>query len=399
MTSRPTLRARISGLIPGAGDVAFNRDRNRAVPSSRAPRRGYRPPRFHDRPSHILVVPIEGPQFPEWGPGHRNFYYEAFQSARERLGPERVSYLDVPAGTSAESWHRQLRDAVHDRGATHIVTHAEHDPGNPDTWSWDVAWNAIAPSWDGVLLGVAFDSAFDLVTMKNRRLARMSPNFVHVDICMPADGMLLRERTEVGPVTMPMSQESLRLIDRRLAEVSPEHDVSFIGALYPYRVQLIESLKAAGLDVAVNPHRADVTADFASSRANQPGWLDYMAGLAGSRMTVNFSRSSAGSWEQLKTRVIEATLAGTFLLTDDRERTRLYFEPEVEYGYFSDPQHLAVVTRKWLDAESQRLSGARAAQAKARTIINEDFWRGIDVGLARRGLPPTQVLSGEPAKS
>lgn len=399
VSSSPSLRARLGGLIPGAGDFAFNRDRNRSTPASKAPRGGHRPPSFRDRPSHVLVVPIEGPQFPDWGPGHRNFYYEAFRSAEEQLGPSRVSYLDVPPHGRPEAWHRQLRDAVHDRQATHIVTHAEHDPGEPDVWTWDIAWNSLSPEWDGVLLGVAFDSAFDLVTMKSRRLARMSPNFVHVDICTPADGMLLRDRGEVGPVTMPMSQESLSLIDQRLAGITPRHDISFIGALYPYRVQMIESLRSAGLDVAVNPHRSDVTADFAASRIDQPGWLEYMAGYAESRMTVNFSRSSAGSWEQLKTRVIEATLAGTFLLTDDRDRTRVYFEPEVEYGYFRDPEDLVDVAGQWLNAGDVRHAGAMAAQAKAQTIIQRDFWTRIDDGLTRRGLPVTRVLSSEAPKA
>ena len=116
-------------------------------------------------------------------------------------------------------------------------------------------------------------------------------------------------------------------------------------------------------------------------------------------MTVNFSRSSAGSWEQLKTRVIEATLAGTFLLTDDRERTRVYFEPEVEYGYFRDPQDLVDVAGQWLNAVDTRNAGAMAAQAKARTIIQRDFWTRIDDGLTKRGLPATDVRSSEAPKA
>ena len=399
MTNKPNLRTRLGGLVPGAGDFAFNRDRNKSVPGSKAPRRGYEPAPFLDRESRVLVVPIEGPQFPEWGPGHRNFYYEAFQSARERLGSDRVSFLDVAPGERPEVWHQALVEMVHDRHITHIVTHAEHDPGNPDSWTWDAVWNRLAPTWDGVLLGVMFDSAFDLVTMKTRRLARMSRNFVAVDICMSADGVLIRNRPEVGPVTMPMSDESMHLVEERLAGVPIEHDISFIGALYPYRVQLIDYLRAEGLDVAVNPHRRDVTTDFTSSRTNQPGWLDYMAGLAGSKMTVNFSRSSAGAWEQLKTRVIEATVAGTFLLTDDRDRTRLYFGPEVEYGYFEGPGQLASVAAQWLEDESQRVEGAHLAQAKAKEIITSDFWQRIDTGLGYRGLPATHVVSGESAKS
>lgn len=369
------------------------------MPESRAPRRGYRRPPVTDRPPHILVVPTEGPQFPEWGPGHRNFYFEAYRSAQEQLGEQAASVLDVAPGQRPEVWHRALIDAVHDTEATHIVTHVEHDPGNPDSWTWDVAWNQLAPTWDGIFLGVMFDSAFDLVTMKARRLARMSPNFVAVDICMPADGVLLRQRPEVGPVTMPMSRESLVMVEERLAGVEPSHDVSFIGALYPYRVELIERLRADGLDVAVNPHRSDETLDFVSSRTDQPGWLDYMAGLAGSRMTVNFSRSSAGSWEQLKTRVIEATVAGTFLLTDDRDRTRLYFDPEVEFGYFGDVEQLVSVAEDWLERESERVHGAIAAREKAREIILRDFWMRIDAGLAHRALRHTGIGSGQSFES
>jgi spore maturation protein CgeB len=114
-----------------------------------------------------------------------------------------------------------------------------------------------------------------------------------------------------------------------------------------------------------------------------------MAGLAASKMTLNFSRSSAGNFEQLKTRVIEATLAGTFLLTDDRDRTRLYFEPEVEYGFFGSVAELPVVVDRWLSDDAQRIAGARAAQVKAENIAVTDFWERIDQGLVARGLPVT----------
>jgi len=337
----------------------------------------------------VVVVPTEGPQFPDWRPGTRNFYYEAYQSAREVLGEQGVSVLDVAPGEPHEKWVRRLADLVQDTQATHVITHVEHDPGSPDSWHWDVAWNRLAPAWDGVLLGVMFDSAFDLVTMKSRRLARMSPNFVAVDICMPSAWSLVRGRGEVGPVTMPVSRQSLALVQERLADVSVEHDISFIGALYPYRVELIEELRAHGVDVAVNPHREDATHDFASSRRDQPQWLDYMAGLAASKMTVNFSRSSAGNFEQLKTRVIEANLAGTFLLTDDRDRTRLYLEPEVEYGFFGSVADVPAVVDRWLSDEAGRAAGARAAQVKAEGIAVTDFWERIDRGLAARRLPVT----------
>jgi len=378
---------RAERFFPGLEDRAFNRARNASVPASRAPQGGHFPPVFDEREPHIVVVPQEGPQFESWRPGTRNFYYEAHQTAREIYGDQAVSVLDVAPGEPSFSWHRRLRELLGDTRATHVVTHIEHDPGSPNEWTWDVAWNELTPTWDGVLLGVMFDSAFPLITMKSRRIARMSPNFVAVDICTSMDSVLVSGRREVGPVTMPMSRESTALVMDRITEIKPEHDVSFIGVMYPYRVELVERLRAAGVDVTVNPHRSDVAEDPESSRTAQPSWLDYMAGLASSRMTINFSRFSVGDAEQLKTRVIEATLAGTLLLTDDRNSTRQFFTPEEEFGYFAGIDDLPTVIESW-KSNPERLDSARqAAQVKAVEIGALDFWTRINQGLGRRALP------------
>ena len=376
-----------SRLIPGIDDRAFNRARDRSEPASRAPRGGYPRTPFQQRPTHLVVVPQEGPLSRDWRPGTRNLYYEAFRSAAEIAGADRVSVLEVTPEDSPAHWHQSLIDHVRERNATHILTHIEADPSASSRWTWDVLWNQLAPQWDGVLLGVMFDSAFDLITMQSRRLARMSPQFVAVDICTSLDGVLKRGRSEVGPVTMPISRESLDLVNSRMADITPVHDVSFIGALYPYRVACIEELRALGIDVVVNPHRPDVTTDFASSRTNQPGWLDYMAGLAGSQMTINFSRSSAGAFEQLKTRVIEAALAGSLLLTDDVSSTRLFFQEGTEFGHFTDVTDLPSVIETWL-GDPEALDLARStARTRAQRIALYDFWHGINRGLQVRGLP------------
>ena len=391
MSTTPRMRARMGKFaerfIPGLEDRAFNRARNAAEPTSRAPRGGYRPVSHVERDPHIVVVPQEGPQFESWQPGTRNFYFEAFQTARELFGDDAVSVLDVSKGERPESWQRRLQDHLLDRKATHIVTHIEHDPGNPEQWTWDIAWNQLASRWDGALLGVMFDSAFPLITMKARRIARMSPNFVAVDICARADSVMVPGRIEVGPVTMPVSRMSSELVRDRIQEIEPTHDVSFIGVMYPYRMELVDRLRADGVDIAVNPHRQDFAEDPLSSRRLQPSWLDYMAGLASSRMTINFSRFSADDVEQLKTRVIEATLAGTFLLTDDRNSTRLFFDPEVEFGCFAGIESLPDVINHWKSRSNDVELGRRQAQTKAREIGATDFWARISNGLNRRGLP------------
>jgi hypothetical protein len=214
----------------------------------------------------------------------------------------------------------------------------------------------------------------------------MSPQFLAVDICMPLKGEFHAGRDEVGPVNMPVSRDTLELVNQAISSVSKIHDVSFVGALYPYRQHLIEELRLRGINVAVNPHRSDATTDFESSRANQPSWLEYMRGLASSHMTINFSQSSAGPFEQLKTRVIEATLAGTYLLTDDKDRTRLFFEPE-QFSTFNSVDELPELIESLLSDREALDARARSAQERARELAVTDFWVQIDQGLQTRGLP------------
>ena len=345
---------------------------------------------------HVVVVPQEGEGFNSFRAGTRNFYFEAAQCLQELLGDTAVSTFDVTQGESPASWHVRLLQYLGDVGATHVLTHIEHDPGTGGgQFTWDTFWTFAAPRWKGVLLGVMFDSAYRGIRSAGKQLARISDRFVLVDICMPMNGALAWRRPEVGPVNMPVSRASMALTDERIAGLEPTCDVSFIGALYPYRVELIERLRAAGVTIAVNPHRPDETTDFASSRQDQPGWLDYMAGLRSSRMTVNFSQSSAGPVQQLKTRVIEATLAGTLLLTDDRDRTRLFWREGEEFVRFNGPSDLPGIVTGLL-AEPDRLRDITlAGQRRARQLAPTSFWEGIDAGLARRRLP--LILGGSHA--
>ena len=388
-----SVRSQVGGLAskvyPGLDERIWNRQRDRQFPSTRVRNP---PPASLDRGVHVLVVPQEGPVFDSWRPGTRNFYFEARQTAVEILGADRVSFLDVARGEPWESWSPRLVSMANEVGATHIITHIESDPSSESTtWHWDIAWAELLRSWDGVLLGVMFDSAYYWINAQSRRLARMSPRFMVVDICTPMDGSMLRGRPEVGPVNMPMSTVSLDLIRQRCAGVEKQWDVSFIGVLYPHRVDALEKLSNRGVDVALNPHRMDDARDYASTAADQPSWLNYMGALAASRMTINFSQSNARPVQQLKTRVIEGMLAGTVVVTDDVDRTSRFFSPGVDYRYFRDLDALPDVISQALAEPGILAESAAAVLPRAESLANRGFWDAIDVGLRRRSLPP--VLS------
>ena len=397
-----TVRARgaalASRVVPDLDERLWHRARRReaaaatrallaAVPGSVASR----PVEARVRHSHLVVIPQDGPVAATWQVAGGNFLFEVTQSAREYLGVDRVSVLAMDEAETTPQFHARALRTILAEGATHVLAQVEADPWQGG-WNWDVLLAGLRERWDGVLLGLMFDSGFQWLRARSRHLARLSPNYVHVDICVPMSGRLVRGRSEVGPVSMPISDATLAALDGatrqdRSAEAD-RYDVSFIGALYPYRVELLDRMRAAGIDVAVNPHRPDVTTDFAESRANQPTYRDYMAALGRSRMTINFSQASSGTEQQLKTRVLEATAMGCVLLTDDVDRTDRYFIPGEEYIPFRHPDEIPQIAADLLEDPVRLERIGSRARARARAINVTSFWGGIDQGLAARRLRP-----------
>jgi len=338
---------------------------------------------------HLVVIPQVGPDVDTWRPAGGNFLYEVAQAAREQYGDDRVSIFAVGGDEPEAEWHQRLIRHLVETGATHLIAQVEADPNTAQKkYSWDVFWSQLHPRWDGVFLGLVTDSYFKWITAAARRLARMAPRFMLVDICMPMDGVLVPGRPEVGPVNMPVSDASLAVIDETCADVDRIYDVTFIGTLYPYRVEMLDRIRATGAAVAVNPHREVPATDYESSRQFVPSYVDYMKALAQSRITINFSQANAGTQQQLKTRILEAAAMGCLVLTDDVDRSDRFWIPEEEYGFFATPEDLPSVVEAWLK-DPERLERARlAGQRRAREINTSSFWGGVDVGLARRGLRP-----------
>jgi hypothetical protein len=335
----------------------------------------------------IVVVPPEGPSHGNWEPAQWNIYYEAYQRLKETHGDHRVLSFFVEPGEAVSKWQRRLIDFVADQRATHLLTHVEKDPeSDAGEWAWDTFWEAASRFWGGVFLGGMFDSSYRFTEAKAKVMARMSPNFVLVDICMPMDGSLRARRPEVGPVNIPMSEQTLTLVDEYIAGQTKEFDISFIGVLYDYRVELVDRLRSLGLNVAVNPHRQDDPRDADATRRSQPSWLDYMRGLASSRSTINFSRSNAGPFEQLKTRVVEVGLAGSYLFTDDRDRTRRFWD-EQTFSMFDSPDQLAQLAQEVLTDTDEVIARTDNFRERARYLARHHYWGEIEAVLRARGLP------------
>ncbi len=389
------LRGMIGRLVPGAEEKAFRQQADsRAASLIAAGDYDRQLANVHGglgpREGHLVIVPMEGPRDRTWIPAGGNFFYEISQSAREFHGAQRVTVFEVRENEAPAQWHQRLIRFLVESQATHLLAQIESDPWPPRDPTWDVLWQQLSARWDGVFLGVMFDSAFRMVLLNARNIARINDRFVVVDICMPMNDSMVKGRSEVGPVNMPISDQTLSVLDAELVGIEPLHDVSFIGALYPYRIDLIQALRSQGIDVSVNPHRPDVTADFVQSRTNQPTYVDYMRGLAQSKITINFSESSARGVQQLKTRILEASAMGALVLTDDRDRSDRFWVPGQEIAYFAHVSDVPSQVASYLNDPVKLQQVQDAGRRKARSINVSSFWEGIDSGLAERGLPSIQ---------
>jgi spore maturation protein CgeB len=104
-------------------------------------------------------------------------------------------------------------------------------------------------------------------------------------------------------------------------------------------------------------------------------------------MTLNFSMASSGAHQQLKWRVIEATLAGSLLLTDDRDRTREFFAPQREFDSFDSSADLARVIEQWLSRPDHLRAAQKRGQQRARALATLELWTLLGRVLEMRSLP------------
>jgi hypothetical protein len=338
-----------------------------------------------DSDVHLIVVVHDGPGIPNFHLAGGNHFFEVHQSAVEVLGAENVTLFGVAKDEPTHAWQERLLRTVSETAATHLFCQIEIDPNQGSNWNWDVIVPVLDQYWGGPIIGMMYDAAYEWLRHRAHRLGRQADSLLIAELCQPMDGFVRKGRYEVGPMTMPISQASIAVIDERVRDLRKEFDVSFVGALYDYRQVLLDRIAATGLSVAINPHRQDVASTFEESRTNQPTYVDYMAGLARSELTINFSLANGGPSEQYKIRVHEASLVGTICLTDDKDRTRLFYPPN-EYQYFPSIDALPAVIETRLHDRDALHRDQEGARQRAHELSRYDFWGRIEYGLQRRGM-------------
>lgn len=325
----------------------------------------------------LYVVPArDGGDF--WTPGRGNHSFDLVESAREYLAPARVHTLEITHGET--DWSTRVARSAVELGATHVMGHVEHDPAGSHDWTWDTCIRELRLVWHGVFVAISYDSAYPYASMLLDRLTRMYDKTLVMAIDRPLTGLIRPKYECAGPVFLPVPKVSITALDALTAHIIPDHDLTFIGNVegYPYRADSLEELRAAGLEVIVNPHFAEGT--------TRPGFAEYAGALKSSRITINFSRCNGEPITQLKTRILEGSLFGTIVASDSGLYADPYFTPGEHYIVYESPDDL----RRQVDELISNPKALDEMRLRARTraleIAPTCFWENLDRALAARAL-------------
>jgi hypothetical protein len=331
--------------------------------------------------SVLFVIPQDEHGEDRWLPGVGNYPFELFESAKEALGDDRVHQILIPSDEPAGTWHDRVITAARQLGVTHIFGRTDHEPNGLDhLWSWDVFVKRLKREWPGVFLALSYDSAYPYVSMHLDRLTRLHNKTMPVVLDRPISPVIRPHRPAAGPLFLPFSTASMRVLDAAIADVQPEFDLTFIGNVsgYPYRSELLAELEAAGLNVVVNPQSGGTD--------NRPGFESYARALKTSRVTLNFSRCNGVPITQLKTRLLEGSLFGAVVASDSPLYAQDYFADGKEFISYSSPQDLKAKLTDLLTDDTALADMRANARAKAESLRVTNLWSKVDAALTARGL-------------
>lgn len=342
------------------------------------------PPTDSDQPTMVLYVVPERDGGKAWQPGSGNHSFDLVESVREYLTPEQVHTIEITAGEI--DWSQRVAKTAVSLSATHVIGHVEHDPAGSHDWTWDTFIRDLRAVWSGTFVAISYDSAYPYASMLLDRLARLYDNTVVMAIDRPLTGLIRPKHECAGPAFLPVPTVSIEALDALTVDIEPIHDLTFIGNVdgYPYRSDTLAALRAAGLEVAVNPH-------FGQGEG-RPGFAEYAGALKSSRITINFSRCNGEPITQLKTRIMEGSLFGTVVASDSDLYASPYFTPGKHFLVYSSPEDLhrqvtaLLADPAALDAMRQR------ARARAIEIAPFCFWENLDTALRARDLPALRGL-------
>jgi hypothetical protein len=307
-------------------EMRFNYHRDKIIKITKSPKQDLVDLEYIKMDSKSLLIVVPSFYSKNWIPAEGNFYFEMFQSAKEKYPNWEIEVYFCEA---EREWQKTLEEVLIKIRPDILLISSEIDPNGNSDWTLDVFIGNLKRVWNGTICYLLFDSAFPLHVWRLKRLIRINPkNFV-----VSIDRNLRQEEkinsTNIGPTFLPISKLSMKilseLIQRKIAEEDLDPiQMSFIGQEYPYRRKILSEIATGFHGIQINPQL---------QMKNPHSYLSYITALYLSEFTINMSRQHVINKPQLKCRVLEASLFGSYVISDESVYTQLFLEADEHFSY------------------------------------------------------------------
>jgi len=319
----------------------------------------------------LIIIPPGQSEKKRFGPGLGNYHFELFKSAQEIFGQDYVTTYSLDESKSFESEVSTLIEVIRSSTIERVLFHIESIDPAKGFWRWDILALALGSLTRKVgAIGFMTDGVYALHQLFCKRFLDIHSNSCFIQIDRKPESLYLPAGRLVGPTFLPISNASVDTLVQRasIAGLGEKNELTFIGKVYGYRKTELSVVEAAGLNVVVNPQSS-------GDSSTKAAYVDFFRALVESKFTLNFSRANGVSKPQLKSRMLEARLAGCVPITDDKELNSVFFDEGRDFIAFDSVGEVAGKIRGWTDGgegESDWFDSPRFAQCRA--LAQRNFW-------------------------
>lgn len=314
-------------------------------------------------------------------------YKELYYSSSDYLGENNVYKLQIEKD---KSYLKQIYCSI----KTNKPTHCIYDP-RTGSQNWVLGllqsfFIAILYQYYGI---VPISVLTDLPVRAWRAQSAVVTAQRGIVICLMSPKDIFRifpHRRLIGPITMPFSRKTLKLLDALRNEKKSDESKSiiFTGSLYEPRTtilnQISEKLKEKRINLEVKGR------PLGSVRISD---IDYWERLVNASMvftTANQISSKQTDWDwipHLIYRYLEVTASGSLLIANEVPSLERIFKPGIDYISFNSIEDAVCKIEYYWNNKSEMELIAKNGNLKARSLIEINaYWLYIDLALGKYSL-------------
>lgn len=298
-----------------------------------------------------------------WGPGNGNIYFEIWQSALECENLGDIVLYKVKFQN--KDWHLDVIELLSSHNIDFILMDVEQDPSGVPNWDSDLKIASIRKYWNGKIFLFSLDMAFTTHLMRASKIIESDKNSIVISIDRNVRKFFFMRG--IGPLLAPISLQSINYIDSKLTvPLEKKYELTFIGTIYKQREKVLHSITDFGIPLSINPHQ---------NSGERESYTNYIKTIMESKYTLNLSKAGRDPISQIKSRLLEASIFGTRVVTDSKNNITGNFPLKNGIIRFRNLKELKnVISNEEEISLNLNRSNEIAIRNEARIHATKNFW-------------------------